>query len=181
MLLTRIKSFWPYAGLPIIVISLLLIRVGRTEPFVMLQHELVIIFGYAAAILDLKTRRIPNSLVLAMLAAWVLTMTPMMFFNTGAAIGLLKDAALGFAVGGGLFLLVYLVSHKGLGGGDVKFIAVAGLYLGLRGAIPVILYGTVLAALTGMSLILLKKIGRKDAIPLAPFIFAGILATVFLQ
>jgi len=151
------------------------------DPFVMLRYELVIIFGYVAAVLDLKTKRIPNGLVLTMLVAWVLTMTPMLFLDTGAAIGMLKDSALGFVIGGGLFLLVYIVSHKGLGGGDVKFMAVAGLYLGFGGAIPVMLYGTVLAALTGLALILLKKIGRSDAIPLAPFLFAGILLTVFLQ
>jgi len=147
----------------------------------MLQNELIIVFGYVAAVLDLKTKRIPNGLILAMLVAWVFTMTPMFFLDTGAAVGLLKDSALGFAIGGGLFLLVYMISRKGLGGGDVKFMAVAGLYLGFGGAIPVMLYGTVLAALTGLALILFKKIGRRDAIPLAPFLFAGILMTVFLQ
>jgi len=43
------------------------------------------------------------------------------------------------------------------------------------------LYGTILAALTGLILILLKKLGRKDAMPLAPFIYAGILITVFYR
>jgi prepilin signal peptidase PulO-like enzyme (type II secretory pathway) len=68
-----------------------------------------------------------------------------------------------------------------LGGGDVKFMSVAGLYLGFSGTIPVILFGTVIAALTGLVLILLKKINRKDSIPLAPFLFIGIIITVFLS
>ena len=37
----------------------------------------------------------------------------------------------------------------------------------------------VLAAVTGLILILLRKIGRKDTMPLAPFLFAGILITFF--
>jgi len=147
----------------------------------MLQYELIVVFGYVTAIIDLKTRRIPNSLILAMLTAWVLTITPMLFIYANASVEYIKDSALGFAFGGGLFLLVYMISRKGLGGGDVKFMAVAGLYLGFGGAIPVMLYGTVLAALTGLTLVLLKRIGRKDAIPLAPFLYAGILVTVFLQ
>ena len=181
MLLTKLKSTWPYAGLPILAIALLLVRAGRTEPIIMLEYELIIVFGYVAAVFDLKTRKIPNRLILAMLAAWAITITPMLFVYTEAMIGYLKEAVLGLAISGGLFLLVYLISRKGLGGGDVKFMAVVGLYLGFGGAIPVMLYGTILAALTGLVLILLKKIERKDSIPLAPFLFAGIIITVFFS
>jgi Flp pilus assembly protein protease CpaA len=143
------KSAWPYAGLPVIAAALLVVRAGRTETLLLLWYVLVIVFGYVAAILDIKTKRIPNMLVLTMLAAWVLTMTPQMYLDTAAALALLLESALGFAIGGGLFLLVYLISRKGLGGGDVKFMAAAGLYLGFSGTIPVMLYGTVLAALFG--------------------------------
>ena len=179
--ISRYRLVLPYIGLPIIVAALLFVRLTRTEPFNLLLYELIIVFGYAAAILDLKTKRIPNSIVLAMFAAWVFTMTPMLFVDTGAAVALLKDSALGLAIGGGLFLLVYMISRKGLGGGDVKFMAVTGLYLGFGGILPVMFCGTVLAAITGLALIMLKKIGRKDAMPLAPFLYIGILITVFLS
>ena len=148
-------------------------------PFVLLWNELIIIFGYIAAVFDIKTRRISNKLILTMLAVWVITLTPKLFLDTEAAVALLTDSALGLAISGGLFLLVYLISKKGLGGGDVKFMAAAGLYLGFSGSVPAILFGTVLAALTGISLILFKKIGRKDPIPLAPFLYTGILITLF--
>jgi len=92
---------------------------------------------------------------------------------------LLKDSVLGFLIGGGMFLFVYIVSKKGLGGGDVKFMAVAGLFLGLSGVFTTMFYGTCLAAAFGLLLIALKKIGRKDAIPLAPFLYVGIIVTVF--
>ena len=177
----KVKPVLPYAGLPALALTLLLVRVGRMDPFMLLLHELVLIFGYVAAMLDYKTRRIPNNLIMVMAASWVLVMTPMLFRSTEAALTHLKDSALGFVIGGGLFLLVYIISRKGLGGGDVKYVAAAGLYLGLGGIIPVMLYGTLLAALTGLALILLKKIGRKDPIPLAPFLFVGILLTLFLQ
>ena len=139
----------------------------------------MIIFGCVAAVFDVKTKKIPNNLILAMLSAWLLTITPVLIIDTGAAIRLIKDSALGFAIGGGLFLVVYVISRRGLGGGDVKFMAATGLYVGYGGTLQIVLFGTVLAALTGLALILLKKIGRKDAIPLAPFLFVGILSTVF--
>ena len=43
------------------------------------------------------------------------------------------------------------------------------------------LFGTILAALAGLTLIVLKKISRKDKIPLAQFLYVGILITVFLR
>jgi prepilin signal peptidase PulO-like enzyme (type II secretory pathway) len=160
---------------------MLYLHTGRTAPFALLLLTLIAIFGYIAAILDIKTKRIPNGLILMMLASWIMTMVPKLFFDTAAAITLLGDSTLGFLIGGGLFLLVYMLSRKGLGGGDVKFMAAAGLYLGFGGTISTMLYGTVIAALTGGILILSKKIGRKETIPLAPFLYIGILLTIFFQ
>lgn len=142
---------------------------------------LVVAYAAIAAAFDLKTRRIPNGLILAMLGTWTALLIYTLASNTDAALALLADSALGFAAGGGIFLAVYLISRKGLGGGDVKFMSMAGLYLGLAGTIPAILYGTILAALAGLILILIKKITRKGKMPLAPFLLAGIMATVIIQ
>jgi len=177
----KLKQILPYIGIPVIMAALPVINAGKADVFTLLQKELIIIFGYIAAIKDLKTMRIQNGFVLLMAAAWVIAMAPMLFLNTDAAISLLKDSAFGAMIGGGLFLFTYLISRRGLGGGDVKLMACTGLYLGFTGTVTVMLLGTVLAALTGLVLILLKKIGRKDKIPLAPFLYIGILMTVFLQ
>jgi len=177
----KLKQNLPFAGMPIIIAALLIINAGEADAFALLMLSLMLAFGYAAAVIDVKLSPIPNKLVLAMLAAWVLAMTPKLFLDTDGAVALLLDSAAGFAVGGGLFLLIYLISQKGLGGGDVKFMAGAGLYLGFSGTVASMLYGTVLAALTGLILMLLRKIGRKDTMPLAPFLYTGMLITVFLQ
>ena len=172
---------WQYIGIPILGAAMLMVRLGSIEPLRLLWFELLIVFGYIASVIDLRTKRIPNELVLLMLAAWVITFVPGLFFEIDAAVRRLISSILGFVSGGGIFLLVYLISRNGLGGGDVKFIAAAGLYLGFGGIIPTILFGTILAATTGIALIIMKKIGRKDAIPLAPFLYVGILITVFFQ
>ena len=146
-----------------------------------LKYALIVVFGLIAAVIDVRTKRVPNLLIFAMLAAWPFIFASLLFTGVGAAVTLLVDSALGFVIGGGLFMLVYLISRSGLGGGDVKFMACAGLYLGAGGTIPAIFLGTVLAALIGLVLILLKKIGRKDKIPLIPFLFIGILVTVIAR
>ncbi|MCL2162888.1 MAG: prepilin peptidase [Oscillospiraceae bacterium] len=176
------RLYLPYTGIPFIVAALILVHAGRVDDmFILLWCALIIVFGYVAAVSDIKVRKIPNNLILVMLSAWVLTMAPKLVIDTENALVLLLDAVLGFAVGGGLFLLIYLVSRKGLGGGDVKFMAAAGLFIGFSGTLAAMLYGTILAALTGLTLLLLKKIGRKDQMPLAPFIYVGILIIVFYR
>ena len=183
MILTKEKliPLLPYIGIPVIGTAFLLLYASQTDLFIILLCELIIIFGYAAAVFDIKTKKIPNKLVLAMFAAWVLAMMPKLFLDIDTATVMLWDAVLGFVVCGGLFLLVYIISRKGLGGGDVKFMAVAGLYIGFAGALSAMLYGTVLAGLVGLVLMLFKKIGRKDTIPLAPFLYIGILITIFYR
>ena len=177
----KLKQLLPYIGLPVLVAALPLLYAGKVDIFILLWCELIIVFGYIAAVFDVKAKTIPNKLVLIMLGAWVITMVPKLFLDIDTAIVLLKDAALGFATGGGLFLLVYLISRKGLGGGDVKFMAVAGMYIGFAGVLSSMLYGTILAAIIGLVLILLKKIGRKDSMPLAPFLYIGILLRVLFR
>jgi len=145
---------------------------------IFLWRALVIAFGCAAAGIDIKTKKIPNALILAMLASWAATIAPALILDAGTAAALLRDSAAGLAAGGAVFVSVYIVSRRGLGGGDVKFMAAAGLYIGFPGTLSAMLYGTALAALTGVLLLLLKKAGPKDAIPLAPFLCAGIIIAV---
>ena len=167
------------AGFFIIMFVWLVICAGELSVFSLLKSAILIILSYIAMVFDINTKRIPNTLVLVMIAGWLFLMVPMIYTDTGNGFSIMMDSLYGLLIGGGLFLLVYLLSSKGLGGGDVKFMAAAGLYLGLADILPAILYGTVLAALTGFILVLFKKIDRKDKIPLAPFLFTGIMITVF--
>ena len=175
----KMKPIFPYIGIPLLSAILLVLHADRPDPFIIFRYELLIIFGYVAAVFDIKSKIIPNSLTLTMLAAWVIITVPMLITDIDAAAALLAGSALGFAVGGGLFLIAYFISRKGLGGGDVKFMAAAGLYLGYEGVLSSMLLGTILAAVFSLVLIVLKKINRKDTIPLAPFLLIGILITVF--
>jgi len=167
-------------GLIVILSVWAIMFAGALSAFSLFRTALLLILSYIAMVIDINTKQIPNILIIAMITGWLLLITPMIFLNTEYGIGTLVDSIYGLLIGGGLFLLVYLLSRKGLGGGDVKFMSAAGLYLGFSGTIPVILFGTILAAMTGLVLILLKKINRKDSIPLAPFLFIGILITVFI-
>lgn len=175
------KRMLPYAGLPVLGISLLVLKLNEVEARTLLLRELLLVFGYLASLGDIREKKVPNGLVAIMLGAWVLVILPQLFLRTESTLALLLSGVIGFVLGGTVFFVVYLVSRKGLGGGDVKLMAVSGLYLGFNGVLPAMLYGSVLAALTGIVLILMKKVGPKDAIPLIPFLYVGMLLTMFIR
>jgi leader peptidase (prepilin peptidase)/N-methyltransferase len=122
----------------------------------------------AAAFIDVEHRIIPNRLVLGLLAGAAVLVPP-------AGDVRLEDAALGGLAAGGVLLLLSAVTQGGMGGGDVKFAAVAGLYLGLQKVLLGLFLGAVLGTVIGLMLIVLKKKTRKDYIPFGPYLGGGFL------
>lgn len=179
------SSLWnrlrPYAGLPVVTVLFLLLCWSLASPVVFLLREVLLVLGYAAAVKDFREQTVPNRLVLAMLGAWCMILVPQMFIHPETGLSLLLSGAVGALFAGVVFLTVYFVSRRGLGGGDVKLMTVFGLYLGLDGVVPAMLYGTLLAAAAGGILVLLKKVGSKDAIPLVPFLYIGVVLTVLTR
>jgi len=74
------------------------------------------------------------------------------------------------------YFLLRAISPASLGFGDVKLAGVLGMHLAYVGWGPLLL-GTllsfILAGLTVLGLLLLKRLGWKDSIPLGPFMIAG--------
>ena len=177
----KLKPLLSYLGLPIILAVLLIMKLGKLDTAVLLQRCVLAVFGYIASVSDIREKKIENNLVLLLLGAWVITVAPQFFFRPSMAIMLCISAGVGFLIAGVVFLTVYLFSHGGLGGGDVKFMAVAGLFLGFNGVLPAMLYGAALAAVTALILVASKRMGKKDSIPLAPFLYTGIILTMLFQ
>lgn len=94
------------------------------------------------------------------------------------------DHLIGLAAGGGFFLTVYLLAkliykREGIGFGDVKLMAAAGLYLGWIHTFIAVLIGSV----TGSVILLIMKAKSKSErfteYPFAPFLTVGILIVAF--
>lgn len=79
----------------------------------------------------------------------------------------------GSLLAGGIFLLVYLVTgKKGIGGGDIKLMAAAGLLLGAPKILYALFFGCVLAVLVQLPL---KWIWKKNStFALGPYLALGI-------
>ena len=74
-----------------------------------------------------------------------------------------------------LFLIMYYISRRTLGGGDVKLSFVLGLSLTLTNVFNAVFYGLVICALFAAVGLATKKLKGKDSLPLGPFLFIGTL------
>jgi len=81
--------------------------------------------------------------------------------------------------GGGVLLLVFIISRGGMGAGDVKLIAMIGFFVGLRGTAVVLLLAFLFGALVGVTFMVLGKLTRKDALPFAPYLALAAFIQVF--
>jgi leader peptidase (prepilin peptidase) / N-methyltransferase len=79
------------------------------------------------------------------------------------------------------FLLPTLIHQKGMGMGDVKLVAVLGLYLG-RAVAPAIFIALILGVVVGAAVIAMKGVsdGRRTKIPFGPFLAVGALVAFFV-
>jgi leader peptidase (prepilin peptidase)/N-methyltransferase len=97
----------------------------------------------------------------------------------------LVNGMIGLLVGGGILWLLawaspYLFGKEGMGGGDIKLLAMIGAFLGWKPAIMTIMVGSFLGSVVGITLIVTKVIRREDYIPFGPFLVCGALVSLFL-
>ena len=74
------------------------------------------------------------------------------------------------SLGGGLFFLILAVISKGaIGGGDIKLIAVLGLWLGTAPLLSIIMYGAMAGGIAALILLLCRKIKRNQYLAYGPY------------
>lgn len=141
---------------------------------------LVLVYLYLAvvsvvlSVIDLRTRRLPNAIVLpSYLVIGVFLAAACVFGAPWAALG---RAAVGGALLFVFYLLLRAMGSGGMGGGDVKLAGVLGIALGFIGWGALIvgaLAAFVAGGIVGVILIALRVAGRNSKIPFAPFMVIG--------
>ena len=110
---------------------------------------------------------------------------PIFFFASFALAAITyKDSLLGILVGGGSLLLIAetynrLTKKEGMGGGDIKLLAMIGAALGWEGVLFTIFMGSAIGTLIGITLMLRTHKGLKLAIPFGPFLSMGAISYIF--
>ncbi len=88
------------------------------------------------------------------------------------------DSLAGILLGGGSLYLVatgyeLITKREGMGGGDIKFLAMIGAFLGWKAILPVIFLSSIIGSFVGGFLMLAKKTDSRLAIPFGPFLSLG--------
>jgi leader peptidase (prepilin peptidase)/N-methyltransferase len=95
-----------------------------------------------------------------------------------------KGSVLGLVLGGGSLWFVAwaynLIAHRdGMGGGDIKLLAMMGTIIGWKGVIFTIFASSLIGSCIGITMMLIKNKNVKFAIPFGPFLSVGAIAYVF--
>ena len=95
------------------------------------------------------------------------------------------EALLGILAGGGsLFLVAWgyqlVTQREGMGGGDIKLLAMIGAFIGWKGVLLTIFIASLTGTLAGMALIFRRRGDMKLAVPFGPFLAVGAIAYLFM-
>lgn len=143
-----------------------------------LQFIVVIIYScvlIVLSVIDLNYKLILNKIVYPMAGV---TLIINIFVPEPGIKQFLLDLA-GGAIGFGILFVPALIYSKGMGWGDVKMAGLVGLMTGFPNVFVAVLGGIVLGGLVAITLLLLKKKGRKDGIPFGPFLALGAMIALF--
>jgi leader peptidase (prepilin peptidase)/N-methyltransferase len=162
-----------------VLVALIYLKLGLTPDVLFVSIILVILLSIA--VIDYKTMIIPNGTVIALVVIGLLYTVARIIFPQAFAIQITwLEALIGFFAASVPLFLVAVLSKGGMGGGDIKLMAAAGIFLGWKGIILAMIVGSVVGAVVSLMLIALKRKKRKDLIPFGPFLCLGILVAAVL-
>jgi leader peptidase (prepilin peptidase)/N-methyltransferase len=173
----KISWRYPLVELLTAVLSLFMfIKFGLTLNF--LIYFIFVSVLIIIAFIDLDHQIIPDVLTLPgipiffLLAVFVVKDVPWL------------DALIGLLVGGGVlfgiaFVYELITKREGMGGGDIKLLAMIGGFLGWKSLIFILLFSSFSGAIVGIAAMIIKKQDMKYAVPFGPFLSAAAVAYLF--
>lgn len=97
-----------------------------------------------------------------------------------------QESGLGILCGGGiLYVLAFgyfvVTKREGMGGGDIKLLAMIGAFLGWQSLLYIVFASSLMGSMIGLVGMLAKKVGWLTKIPYGPFLALAALSYLFLQ
>ncbi len=147
-----------------------------------LSPELFVHFVFAGALIvvtfiDLEHQIIPDVISLPGIAVGL---AASFFLEPPGVLGSVIGVLLG---GGALFMIAaayrFVTGAEGMGGGDIKLLAMIGAFLGWKGVLLTLFAGSFLGAAFGLLIMAFHGRTGKHAIPFGPFLAAGALIYLF--
>ncbi|HAK88771.1 MAG TPA: prepilin peptidase [Nitrospiraceae bacterium] len=153
--------------------------------------HLPVVLAFASAMvvitfIDLDFQVIPDvitlpGIIIGLISASFLLPDPFSLQPSALSLSIVgfKNSVTGLLLGGGLFYLIAVLSRGGMGGGDIKMMAMVGAFMGWKAVFLTTFIGSLTGSIVGISLMVFKGKGRKTKIPFGPFLALGSLITLF--
>ena len=156
-----------------------------------LSFSFFVSFVFVAALvvisfIDLDVRIVPDVISLPGIVCGLL-LSIIGYFLIGRDTDLVPSpvsSLIGIVAGGGFLLATAWLYEKvtgvdGMGGGDIKLLAMIGAFLGWP-SIPITLFiASLVGSVVGLTCMLLTGAGRRLALPFAPFLCSGAILFIF--
>lgn len=171
----KLAISWRYPAIELLTGILFYYTVRQYDELsVRIAFDLLFVsFLIALSFIDIDTYRLPDVLVLPL---WVIGIVHA-FFSSGQVNWL--SSLIGTLTAGGAFWLIAKFYPKGMGWGDVKFVAALGAYLGFPQIFLVIFLASLTGSVIGFIFLLLKGQGLKQQIPFGPYLVLGGLISLY--
>ncbi len=172
----RIPLTYPAVELLIGVMSLaLFIRYGLSIHYILFL--LFVSALIAISFIDFRHKIIPDVLSLpGIVAGFLISFLPGTITWLDSLIGILSGGGALFLVG---FVYKILTGREGMGGGDVKLLAMIGAWMGWISLPFIVLISSLTGAVIGFAFIILSGKGLRFRIPFGPFLSLGALLYFF--
>lgn len=148
---------------------------------VLIAHIALAGIGLWLIVIDGRTHRLPNRIVLPTLAA-VIALVVVEAIATADG-GRMLRALLGGLALGAFYAIMHLASRQGVGGGDVKLAALIGVVLARHGWQTLLIGAAaafLLGALFAIALMLTRRATRKTRIAFGPWMIIGAALGIFI-
>lgn len=136
--------------------------------------------------IDLDVRIVPDMISLPGIAAGLLfsLAAKYLFTDPSAVIPTPLSALIGILAGGGFLYAVAWIYERatgvdGMGGGDIKLLAMIGAFLGWPSIPFTIFLASLVGSVVGLGVMLATGAGRRLALPFAPFLCLGATLHLF--
>ena len=134
--------------------------------------------------IDFDFQIIPDEFSIGLIIVGLLTS----FINNILGTSILEkflQSLLGCVAGGGSLILLaiagkFMFKQDAMGGGDIKLMAGVGAFIGWQRVLLAIFIAAVIGSVVGVTLILIKRMKRRDMMPFGPCLASGSLLTLFL-
>ena len=182
----KVKSIaykeWVLIGLSAVLIGAMVLRLQEAQVRLIASGRLLVtaLLLLLAMVIDNNIHRIPNKIVLSMMALGTIFMAMEYIWVNYTFKNQLLSSIIGFAAFLVLFYVMAQVTKGGIGMGDVKLIAAEGWMVGFVITLYATLFSLLICSFVAVFLLTTKKKNSNDQIPFGPFLFFGYVLSLLI-